>query len=110
MTQKKEDIKIPQALLSLRPGAQWVSYGDSYGDLTWLEPPVEEGGQELPTQEEVEAEVERLRKVWEDSEYQRLRAKTYPSIVDQLDLLYHGGLDSWKAEINKVKEQYPKPE
>lgn len=37
------------------------------------------------------------------------RAKEYPSFADQFDLLYHGGYDAWKAEIDKVKEKYPKP-
>lgn len=36
------------------------------------------------------------------------RAKEYPSIVDQLDTLYHGGIDAWKAEIKTVKDKYPK--
>lgn len=40
--------------------------------------------------------------------YQELRAKAYPSIPDQLDLLYHGGMDAWKAAITAVKEEFPK--
>lgn len=42
--------------------------------------------------------------------YKVKRAAAYPSIVDQLDLLYHGGLDAWKASIKAVKDQYPKGE
>jgi hypothetical protein len=40
--------------------------------------------------------------------YKDQRAKAYPSIVDQLDTLYHGGYDSWKATIQAVKDKYPK--
>ena len=40
--------------------------------------------------------------------YKDLRAKAYPSIADQLDLLYHGGMDAWKAAITAVKEEFPK--
>jgi hypothetical protein len=40
--------------------------------------------------------------------YKEQRASEYPSIVDQLDLLYHGGLDAWKAAIQAVKDKYPK--
>tara|TARA_R110000772_G_scaffold258883_1_gene376270 strand:+ start:483 stop:734 length:252 start_codon:yes stop_codon:yes gene_type:complete len=40
--------------------------------------------------------------------YQELRAAAYPSIVDQLDLIYHGGLDAWKMAITAVKEEFPK--
>ena len=42
--------------------------------------------------------------------YQRQRAAEYPSFADQFDLLYHGGLDAWKAVIQAVKAKYPKPE
>ena len=40
--------------------------------------------------------------------YKDLRAKEYPSIPDQLDTLYHSGLDAWKAQIKTVKDKYPK--
>lgn len=41
--------------------------------------------------------------------YQELRAQAYPSIADQLDTIYHGGIDVWKAQIAAVKQEYPKP-
>jgi hypothetical protein len=41
--------------------------------------------------------------------YMENRAREYPSIPDQLDTLYHSGLDAWKAEIKTVKDKYPKP-
>jgi rhodanese-related sulfurtransferase len=40
--------------------------------------------------------------------YKEQRAAAYPSIPDQLDLLYHGGMDAWKAAITAVKEEFPK--
>ena len=40
--------------------------------------------------------------------YEQLRAAAYPSIPDQLDLLYHGGIDTWKTVISAVKDQFPK--
>lgn len=46
---------------------------------------------------------------WIDPEqYKYDRAKEYPSIVDQLDTLYHNGYDGWKAEIEAIKNKYPK--
>lgn len=36
------------------------------------------------------------------------RQQAYPSIVDQLDTLYHGGYDAWKASIQAIKDQFPK--
>lgn len=41
--------------------------------------------------------------------YDLLRAAAYPTIKDQLDLLYHEGYDGWKSVITQVKDQYPKP-
>lgn len=37
------------------------------------------------------------------------RKKEYPSIEDQLDILFHQGFESWKDAIQKVKDKYPKP-
>ena len=40
--------------------------------------------------------------------YQRDRAAEYPSIADQLDDIYHNGVDAWKATIKTTKDKYPK--
>ena len=89
-----------QAITSLRPGAQWVLRGD---DLEWLDTE-----QTQPTEAEITAEVSRLQAEYEATEYQRNRASAYPSIADQLDKIYHEGIDAWKAQIAAVKNQYPK--
>tara|TARA_R100001530_G_scaffold50868_1_gene37780 strand:+ start:483 stop:812 length:330 start_codon:yes stop_codon:yes gene_type:complete len=36
------------------------------------------------------------------------RCEEYPIVVDQLDDIYHNGIDSWKAKIKAVKDKYPK--
>ena len=41
--------------------------------------------------------------------YKEQRASAYPSIADQLDTIYHEGIDAWKAQIAAVKQEYPKP-
>ena len=41
-------------------------------------------------------------------EYKSNRAKEYPSIADQLDDIYHNGIDAWKTTIKKVKDDNPK--
>ena len=41
--------------------------------------------------------------------YKRKRANEYPPIVDQLDDIYHNGIDAWKATIKTTKDKYPKP-
>ena len=43
------------------------------------------------------------------TKYQRDRAAEYPSWQDQLDKIYHSGIDAWKADIKAVKDKYPKP-
>jgi hypothetical protein len=41
--------------------------------------------------------------------YKDLRATEYPAITDQLDYIYHNGIDAWKTDmIDPVKEKYPK--
>ena len=106
-------MNITKALVSLRPGAQWSLDGEDYDGLQWLEKPVYEGGQKKPTKAEVEAEVARLQKEWEDTEYQRLRAKEYPDVKEYLDGLVKGDTEQMQAYIDAclaVKAKYPKPE
>ena len=46
---------------------------------------------------------------WTDpNEYQYKRAAEYPSVFDQLDDIYHNGIDGWKTTIKAVKDKYPK--
>ena len=46
---------------------------------------------------------------WVDpNAYKVKRAAEYPSFADQFDLLFHGGMDTWKAAIQAVKDKYPK--
>jgi hypothetical protein len=40
--------------------------------------------------------------------YKAQRAAEYPAITDQLDTIFHEGLDAWKAQIQAVKDKYPK--
>ena len=43
-----------------------------------------------------------------ETEYQDKRRAEYPSIINQLDDIYHNGVDGWKATIKSVKDKYPK--
>ena len=54
------------------------------------------------------AHIATLKAEWEAAKYQRNRAEAYPSIADQLDDLYHNGIDGWKTTIKAVKDKYPK--
>ena len=94
-------IKKSDALLSLRPSASWVLNGD---EIKWLD-----NEQTQPTEAEIAAEVARLQAEYDAQTYARSRAAAYPSIPDQLDQIYHEGIDAWKATIAAVKQEYPKP-
>ena len=56
----------------------------------------------------VEAKAQELQTAYDNNKYQRDRAEAYPSIEDQLDDLYHNGIDGWKTTIKAVKDKYPK--
>ena len=93
------------ALLSLRPGAQWVLRGD---DLEWLDTE-----QTQPTEAEIQAEVARLQADFDAKEYQRNRAAEYPDFKDYLDGIVKGDAAQIQAYIDAcqaVKAKYPKPE
>ena len=46
---------------------------------------------------------------WIDpNEYKYKRENEYPNIKDQLDDIYHNGIDAWKATIKVTKDKYPK--
>lgn len=46
---------------------------------------------------------------WKDpNEYQYKRKNEYPRIEEQLDTIYHKGIDEWKKIIKTVKDKYPK--
>ena len=90
-----------EAIRSLNPDAHFAVRGD---DIEWLDT-----NQTQPTEAEITAEVARLQAEYDNNEYQRQRAQAYPSIADQLDTIYHEGIDAWKATIAAVKQEYPKP-
>ena len=54
----------------------------------------------------VDAKVKELQAI---QAYQSKRVAEYPKIEDQLDKIYHSGIDAWKAEIKAIKDKYPKP-
>ena len=63
---------------------------------------------EKPTDSEIQSWYDGLSNYWSDVNVQVQRKNTYPSIADQLDDLYHNGIDGWKATIKEVKDKYPK--
>ena len=59
-----------------------------------------------PTDDELNAAYT----AWKNAnDYKEKRSAEYPSIEDQLDDIYHNGIDAWKATIKVTKDKYPKP-
>tara|TARA_B100001939_G_C16893257_1_gene596420 strand:+ start:992 stop:1333 length:342 start_codon:yes stop_codon:yes gene_type:complete len=65
-------------------------------------------GDQLFTWSQVSAKKAELQTAYDNNEYQRKRASEYPSIADQLDDIYHNGIDGWKSTIKATKDKYPK--
>jgi len=77
---------------------------DEYENIEWL------NSQPIPKQTLLD-KIEELKDEYNSKQYQRDRAKTYPSIQEQLDMQYWdkvNGTDTWKQAINAVKLEYPK--
>ena len=95
------EIQKLDAYHSLKPDV------DTYGPVD--DPIWPSGAGTPPTDSEINAEVTRLQAAYDAKKYQRDRASEYPSVVDQLDDIYHNGIDAWKATIKTTKDKYPKP-
>lgn len=94
---------IISAILALDPDAQVSVVGESLDGITW-----HDGNPNSITNDQITAKQAELQAAYDALQYQRDRANEYPSIVDQLDDLYHNGIDGWKTTIKAVKDKYPK--
>lgn len=113
------DIGIGAAIESLKPGAEFSISGQGvYSEIVWLEKPVYEGGQSKPTEDEINAEMDRLNTLYAQKEYQRKRRPEYPDIGEQLDALYHAidadsdlksKFSTFHTAVKTIKDKYPKP-
>ena len=98
---------IEKYLITVRTG-QWFGWSDSknkvYANLI-----VHDGGSK-PTEKECTDGLKALQDAWdlENDSYKSKRRAEYPSVVDQLDDLYHNGIDGWKATIKAVKDKHSK--
>jgi hypothetical protein len=92
-------------LVGLHSG-QWFGWSDSknkvYANL------VIHSSDAKPSEADCTAGVAALQAAYDAQAYARSRAAEYPSIADQLDDIYHNGIDAWKATIKTTKDKYPK--
>ena len=90
--------QIPDALMSLRPNAQWVLRGDAYSGLEW-----NDQVQTCPTQEEIDAEISRLSSVWTLTTCEK-RAKELIAEVDwamlpDVNLSNKSDFESYRSQL-----------
>jgi|3_EtaG_2_1085321.scaffolds.fasta_scaffold81817_3 hypothetical protein len=98
--------KVVQAIISLNPQAAFNT-GDG-NDLDTCTITWHDGTPEI-SKADIQAEMDRLQAEYDAQEYARKRKAEYPTIEDQLDKIYHDGIDSWKEEmILPVKNKFPK--
>jgi len=93
-------ITVIQTILKLNPTAQVSISEDDINTLVWHDnnPTKITNKQILDKQKELQA----LEDIYDK------RRKEYGTVIDQLDEIYHEGLDSWKARISSIKAKYPK--
>jgi len=94
---------ITDAIVSLRPHSAFILENDDLSRLEW-----KDKNTSPPSPEEIRKELDRLLEQYSKIEYQNFREKEYPSIKEQLDILYHQGYDGWKEKIKEIKDKYPK--
>jgi len=98
---------IEDYLVTVRSG-QWFGWSNSknkiYANLI-----VHDGGSK-PTEKECTDGLAAMQAAWdlENDSYRSKRRAEYPSIGEQLDKIYHSGIDAWKADIKAIKDKYPK--
>ena len=93
---------ITNAILAINPNAEVSVNGEDYNQITW------HTGTTPISEADIKAKQAELQTDYDNKEYQRKRAAEYPTIKDQLDDIYHNGVDGWKTTIKAVKDKYPK--
>ena len=93
---------ILNSILAINPNAKCTINGEDVNNITW-----QDNTTPIP-KEDILAKQKELQISYDNNKYQRVRESMYPSIADQLDDLYHNGIDGWKKTIKAVKDKYPK--
>jgi hypothetical protein len=94
---------LSKAIQILSPNAEWSLYGNDIENIQWLKVP-----NGIPSTYDILNTITQLELEEQNILYKEQRRNEYPSIEDQLDLLYHTGYDGWKTIISEIKQKYPK--
>jgi len=93
---------IIKSILKINPNAQVSVSANDVKQIDWHD------GTKQIAEKDILAKEKELLSEYDANKYQRDRAIAYPSIADQLDDLYHNGIDGWKTTIKAIKDKYPK--
>jgi hypothetical protein len=106
ITNVKGDTNVGYTIKSTNP----VETEEEFNKIIWVDGHDEnDTPPEEITWDKVNAEMDRLQTEYDAQDYARKRQAEYPAIADQLDKIYHDGIDSWKEEmILPVKNKFPK--
>ena len=97
---------ITLAIQNIRPNSDWYLEGETYDKLVWLDKKTQK-----PTEEEINAEIHRIKQIAQQTEYQTLRAKEYPPIEVFVDAWVKNdqqALEDYRQKCLAVKAKYPK--
>ena len=94
--------KVIKAIQKIKADAQVSVSDDDINTIVW------ENGETPIPKADIEAKMVEVQAEYDALEYSRKRQVEYPSIADQLDDIYHNGIDGWKATIKVTKDKYPK--
>ena len=95
---------ICDAILAINPKASCSVNAEDFEQISW------QNGTTPISKSDIQAKQAELKADYDSKQYQRDRAKAYPSWEDQLDKIYHDGVTKWKSEmIDPIKDAHPKP-
>ena len=104
------DINYPtasNAVISLVPNHNGFNIED--GKIVVWQTADEKTEAIQPTQAEIDAELVKLQKAYDDLAYSRARQAEYPDMGSQLNKIYDDGVTKWKSEmVDPVKAKWPK--
>jgi hypothetical protein len=95
-------MNIIKAIQAINPDAKVSVNAEDYDQITWYD------GTAVISKADIQAKQAELKADYDAKEYQRKRRAEYPRIEEQLDDIYHNGIDEWKKTIKAVKDKYPK--
>ena len=95
---------IIKSILAINPKAEVSVEENDVKKITW------HNDTTTIAEADILAKQKELVTAYDKVKYQRDRAEAYPSIGEQLDLIYHAGQggDAFQATIKAVKDKHPK--